>query len=312
VASVSLSSCDSVNDRIQVGVLQYCTHDALNLCFDGFKEGMNQGGYDEGKVYFNKLNPEGDDATETSMATNLTTNSSLVVGIATPSALSLMNAIKDADKDLPEVFCSVTDPVSAGLVKSYTEHGNITGTTDAGPTATNIALFEKFNVNKIGILYNMGEPNSVVQFKETQKACADLNIGLVNGGISQSVDIESTLRGMIAQGVKGIFIPVDNTVAAAMSSLKSILIENKIVTVCGDASEIKNGGTLGYATDYYSLGITTGKQAAKILSGTPAKDIPVTHSEIYNLYINDSYLSDAGLTMPENISALDKGLIIHS
>jgi putative tryptophan/tyrosine transport system substrate-binding protein len=245
------------------------------------------------------------------MATNLALNSSLVIGIATPSALALKTAVEDSGKDVPEVFCSVTDPVQAGLVASFTRHGNIVGTSDAGPTEENLALFNQFSVSKIGMLYNIAEENSIVQYNEAREASKKLGLELVDGGVSSSADIESELRGMIANGIKGVFIPVDNTVAAAMASIKPIIEENKILAVCGDASEIKNGGSLGYATDYYSLGITTGKMAGQILSGIKAETISCAKSEVYNLYINDAYFKTVSSSLPTSLKALGNGTIIH-
>jgi putative ABC transport system substrate-binding protein len=313
---ISLQSCSSVSSSgnlTQVGILQFCTHDGLNLCRTGFIAGMEESGLKEGRdVSYSIQNPEGEASVENSMAINLATNSALTVGIATPSALALKTAIEDAQNNVPEVFCAVTDPVAAGLVNSFTDHGNIVGTSDAGPTQENIALFKRFSgIEKIGIIYNMGEPNSIVQYNQTVKACKDLGLELVNGGVSQSIDIESELRGMIANGIKGLFVPVDNTIAAAMASIKSIIEENKVIAVCGDASEIKNGGSLGYATDYYSLGIETGKLAAQVLKGTDIKTLSCTCSKVYNLYVNDGYFTRTAISLPQDLSPLGDGKIIR-
>lgn len=314
---LSLSSCSfssSASSLPRVGILQFVTHDGLNLCRTGFIEGMKNGGYEENKdVEFTIMNPEGDASTQNSMAVNLRDNCQLVCGIATPSALALKTAIEDVNKEnLPLVFCAVTDPAKAGLVKSFTEHANIVGTSDAGPTYKNIELFKKFEgIKKIGILYNLTEPNSIVQFEETKTACQELNLSLVDGGFSSTSELESTLEGMIGQGIKGLFIPVDNTVAAAMASIKEKILEHSVLAVCGDASEIKNGGSLGYATDYYSLGIQTGKIAARILKGEKAETITCEKSEVYNLYINDAYFTQASYKLPDDLAPLGNGVIIH-
>ncbi|MCI2069349.1 MAG: ABC transporter substrate-binding protein [Bacilli bacterium] len=315
--SLLLASCSftsSASSLPRVGILQFVTHDGLNLCRTGFIAGMKQGGYEEdNNVSFTIMNPEGDASTQNSMAVNLRDNCQLVCGIATPSALALKTSIEDVNKDdLPLVFCAVTDPVKAGLVKSFTEHANIVGTSDAGPTYKNIELFKKFEgIEKIGILYNLTEPNSIVQFEETKSACQELNLTLVDGGFSSTSELESTLEGMIGQGIKGLFIPVDNTVAAAMASIKEKILQHSVLAVCGDASEIKNGGSLGYATDYYSLGIQTGKLAARILKGEKTETIPCEKSEVYNLYINDSYFKETAYTLPSDLAPLGNGVIIH-
>jgi len=189
------------------------------------------------------------------------------------------------------------------LIKSVTDHGNIVGTSDAGPTSKNIALFKEFaGITKIGILYNQAEPNSQVQKKECQKACDDLGLTLVDGGVTASNEIFSSLSGMIGEGIKGLFVPTDNLIASSMQALKETLIENKIVTVCADKASTDKGGTLGYSVDYTLLGKTTGKMAVRILKGEKISSITCSLSDSFPLEINEEFFTKTGLSLPDSLA----------
>ncbi len=302
--SLSVFSLGSCGDSTPtVGILQIATHDALNSDKQGFIDQLKKEGFEDGtNIKITSMNPEGDSSTELSMANNLASSCSMVFGIATSSALALKNAVSDLGKTTPVLYSACTDPVGAGLIKSTTDHGNVVGTSDAGPTSKNIGLFTKFSsIKKIGILYNMGETNSIVQKNEAQAACDELGITLVDGGVSASVDIDSRLQGMISSGIQGLFIPTDNTVAAAMSSIKETLITNKIITVCADSSQTTNGGSLGYSVNYYTLGQTTGKMAAKLLRGEDISSITCSLSDSFPLDVNQDFFTSTGIEIPSSI-----------
>jgi len=306
VMSCSLLGLTGCGETLpQIGILQVVTHDALSSDRQGFIDELKAEGFEDGKnIKINVQIPEGDSTTEKSMATNLATNCDMVFGIGTSSSLALKNAVSDFDKKTPVLYSAVTDPVGAGLIKSVTDHGNVIGTSDAGPTEKNIELFTHFtNIDKIGILYNSAEANSIVQKEECQAACDKFNITMVDGGITAANEISSRLQGMISSGIKGIVIPTDNTVAAAMSSIKETLISSKVIAVCADAAETKNGGALGFSVDYYTLGQTTGKMAAKLLKGDDISSITCSLSDSFPLEINEGFFTSTGIAIPEAISS---------
>jgi len=187
----------------------------------------------------------------------------------------------------------------------FTDHGNVNGTSDAGPTAKNIALFKEFGITKIGILWNTAEKNSQIQKEETEQACKELGIELVDGGITSSTQISSKLNGLVASGVKGIFVPTDNMVAGAIESIKEVCIQNKIVSVCADGLVTDKGGSLGFTVDYKVLGTTTGKMAAKVLSKETTIDkIDVSLADYFPLSINEEFFEKTGIEIPDSIKDL--------
>lgn len=326
----SLASCGSTTSsaaastttaKKNIGILQIITHDALGKARQGFVDELAAQGWGTDKVNINTQIPEGDSSTETSMAANLASSCDLVLGIATSSALALKSAVADLGKNTipatstkdnlgftPVLFTAVTDPVASGLVTSFTDHGNVVGTSDNVPTEKNIELFKDFGITSIGTIYNTAEQNSQIQVKEAKAACEKFGIAFNDGGVTSTTEIETSLQGLIAKGIKGLFLPTDNMVASAMSNIKDTIVSQKIVTVCADgnmASET-NGGSLGFGVNYYTLGQQTGKMAADILNGTAISTISCAVSSAFPLTINHSFFTSAGISIPESVSSQEQ------
>lgn len=310
VSSISLmmglSACSSSTKTI--GILEYVTQDALELCRTGFVSTLKERGYEDGKnITINYQNPEANSSTQSTMASKLARESSLLFGIATPSAVALKSALEDAGKSTPLLYSACTDPVGAGLITSVSDHANVSGTSDGGPTAKNIDLFERFkdkngnSITKVGILYSSGESNSIVQKNEMKTECNKIGLTMVEGGMADSTLISTTLSGLISQGIQGLFIPTDNAVAAAMSSIKETLTTNKILTICADSLSTTAGGSLGYSVSYKTLGETTGTMAADILDGKEISSITPSYSSSFPLTINQDFFSTTGITLPSDI-----------
>jgi putative tryptophan/tyrosine transport system substrate-binding protein len=304
--SFGLCSCSS--NVKNIGILEYVTQDALELCREGFVSTLKERGYEEGKnININYQNPEANASTQSTMASKLARESALLFGIATPSAVALKSALEDAGKSTPLLYSACTDPVGAGLITSLTSHANVTGTSDGGPTAKNIDLFTKFKdkngnkITKVGILYSSGESNSIVQKNEMKAECDKLGLSMVDGGMADSTIISTTLSSLISQGIQGLFIPTDNSVAAAMSSISETILTNKILTVCADSSSTDAGGSIGYSVSYKTLGETTGAMAADILDGKDIATISPSYSSSFPLSINQSFFTNTGISLPSDI-----------
>lgn len=92
------------------------------------------------KAEFDIKNPEVDQTTMNSMATELVRKSDIVLGIGAPAAVALQSA-RDAEQiDIVVLFTVVTDLVAAGLMTDVNKPTNIKGTNDMNPVADQVDL----------------------------------------------------------------------------------------------------------------------------------------------------------------------------
>jgi putative ABC transport system substrate-binding protein len=188
------------------------------------------------------------------------------------------------------VFTSVTDPVGAGLVEALDKPGsNITGTTDNHPDATGKTInfiTEEIGAKKIGVVYNAGEQNSVVQVEQVNKLAEDKGAKLVKTSVSTSAEVKQATESLVGR-VDAIYIPTDNTVVSALESVISVANSKKIPLFVGELDSMKKGAVAASGFNYFDIGYQTGLMAADILKGNKKpSEIPVELPKDLKLVIN--------------------------
>lgn len=298
------SNTSEENDGTKtVGVLQLVEHGSLNAAYEGFKEGLAEAGYTEGEnLTIEYQNAQNSQDNLKSMSERLVNASpDLLLGIATPAAVSLATETTDT----PIVVTAVTDLVGAKLADSNEEPGrNITGTSDMVPIEQQINLLLSIvpDAKTIGIMYNAGEANSKIQADLAEEAlkAAGVDVKVLTANTTNDVQQVTT---SLAKDVDGIYVPTDNTFASAAAIVGEVAKETKTPIVAGSVEQVDDGALATYGIDYKSLGIQTGKLAAKILDGDaePATT-PVETADNLELVVNEEMAAALGID-PASITA---------
>lgn len=307
---LALAACGESNNASEgndgsktVGVLQLVEHGSLNAAYEGFKEGLAEAGYTEGEnLMIEYQNAQNSQDNLKSMSERLVNaNPDLLLGIATPAAVSLANETTDT----PIVVTAVTDLVGAKLADSNEEPGrNITGTSDMVPIEQQINLLLSIvpDAKTIGIMYNAGEANSKIQADLAEEALKADGVDVKVLTVNTTNDVQQVTTSL-AKDVDGIYIPTDNTFASAAAIVGEVAKETKTPIVAGSVEQVDDGALATYGIDYKSLGIQTGKLAAKILDGDaePATT-PVETAENLELVVNEEMAAALGID-PASITA---------
>ena len=299
--SSSKNETKDTSKEATIGVLQVMKHASLDAAYDGFKEGLKEEGYEEGKnLTINyQVGTGAQDSLKSMSETLVKKEPDLLLGIATPAAISLLNETTE----IPIVITAVTDPVESKLVASEKKPGgNVTGTTDMVPIEKQIKLLLsiKDDIKTVGIAYNAGESNSKIQ--------ADLAIeALKKEGVETKVltanstnDVQSVMTSL-AKNTDAIYIPTDNTFATAAPVVGEVAKEYKIPVVAGSAEQVEAGGLATFGINYTSLGKQTGVMAAKILKGeAKPESLPIESADDLELIVNKEMATAIGID-PDSI-----------
>ncbi len=283
-----------------IGISKIVAHPALDAVEKGIQDELQSLGFD---LAYDLQNANGEVSTAASIATKFKTDKVRVaVGIATPTAQALVNAIKD----VPVVYSAVTDPVSAGLVASYDKGGtNVTGVSDMTPVKQQIELLNKIKpIKRLGHIYASGEANAVTLAQMAKKACGELGIQFVEATVTNSAEVKQAAQAIIDK-VDGIYVSTDNTVVSALSSVTSVAMKAKVPIISADPSSAETFEVLAaWGFDYYKMGRATGRLIADILKGKKTSDIPtkfMTDPSDVDLLINLDVAKQLGITVPDDI-----------
>jgi putative ABC transport system substrate-binding protein len=278
-----------------IGVTQIVEHPSLDAALKGFKQALKDKGL---SVSYDVQIAQGDMNNNQTIANNFVSDHvDLIFANSTPSAQAALNATKD----IPIVFTSVTDPVGAQLVQSMEKPGgNVTGTTDTHPDAIpkTVQFIDKYmNGNRVGMIYNSGEQNSVAQVEAVKKAMKGTDLKIVPVSVSTSAEVKQAAESLVGKA-DCIYIITDNTVVSALESVIQVASDHDIPLFVGELDSVKRGGFAAYGFDYYDIGYEAGEMAAQILKdGKKPADLPVQYPKKLKLLINKKAAKDMGVEL---------------
>ena len=311
VAAVATPGLANERKVFRIGVTKIVAHAALDADEKGFEAGLASAGFREGvNVSYDRQNAQGDLGKAQAVAQKFVDQKvDLIHSIATPST----QAVVKVAKNIPVVFSSITDPVSAGIVPKGSVPGNKTGTnltgvSDQWPVALQLQTYTEFvpKAKRWGTIYNPAESNSMLHIAAMRAAADKLGLKLVEVTIANSREVAQATKTLIGK-VDAIVITSDNTAVADLGSIVKVCNENRIPLFAGDVDSVSRGAVAAYGLDYYLVGYSAGKKAALILKGTKPGDIPWGPVEKFSLVINEKAASLQGVTLsPELIKKADK------
>lgn len=279
----------------KIGITQIVEHPSLDAATEGFKKALEDAGL---KAEYDVQIAQGDQNNNQTIANNFVGDQvDLIFANSTPSAQGALNATKD----IPIIFTSVTDPVGASLVEAMDKPGaNITGTTDTHPDAipNTVAFIDKYiDGNKVGMIYNAGEQNSVAQVDLVKKAMEGTDLEVVEVSVSTSAEVKQAAESLVG-AVDSMYIITDNTVVSALESVIAVANENDIPLFVGELDSVARGGFAAYGFDYYDIGFEAGQMAVQILKGEKtAADLPVQYPQNLKLQINKTAAAEMGIEL---------------
>lgn len=312
IMSMNLFACNNEENKnsssneikpLKIGVIQIAPHSSLDNCYEGLIEGLKEKGFIDGdNITIDFQNAQGEMSNSDLFAKNMVASKyDMIIGIATPSAMSAYSFAKDTD--IPVVFTAVSDPVAAGIVKSMEKpEYNVTGTSDVLPLEAQIKMIRAFlpKGKKIGIIYTTSEPNSVSHLEAFKKIAPDYGFEIKAIGVTNASEVGSAATTLISQGVDCINNFTDNNVVNNLTTVLNIANEGNIPVFGSEIEQVKKGCLASESLDYLNLGKVTGKMAASILSGeAKASDISVEVISDSEPVYNKEVLDKLGLTLPK-------------
>lgn len=309
---------------LKVGIVQ-AAGSILYEIPDGFKAGLKDLGYEEGKnitYYYSDWN-EDPSKVDALVKSNIDRGVDLIYAVGNPTVASALKQTNDSGKQIPIVFTIVEDPVANGVVKTLKSSGNnSTGIGSNTPlvVAKQLEFLKKINPNikKVGFFgegFHAPQGPGDVTAKTIKSEAPKLGFTLVEyttkmpPGPQQIADFQK-ISGTIKPGdvdalihVPGHFIPdLQNREIELAKKLKIITLEPIL-------PEVLQGGLFSYNTDLFDMGEQSAIMADKIFKGAKPTDIPVEFPRKSILVVNLKTAKEIGFTIPNSVLELaDKKL----
>lgn len=305
LAASALTGCGAQEDTYKIGVCQLIQHPALDAATEGFQAALTEKLGD--KVSFDVQNASGDSATCATIANQFVSSN---VDLILANATAPLQACAAATDSIPILGTSVTDYATALQISDWngTTGMNISGTSDLAPLKEQANIIKELfpDATTVGMIFCSAEPNSIYQINIVTEALADMGYTCVNYSFADSNDIASVCTNACAN-VDVIYIPTDNTAAAATEVINNICEPAGIPVIAGEEGIASGCGVATLSIDYYDLGYQTGLMAYEILvNGADVSTMDVQFAPNTTKKYVASRCDKLGVTIPEGYVAIEE------
>ena len=290
--------------KYTVGVCQLVQHDALDAATQGFIDALNEAL--PGQVEIVTKNASGDSANCSTIVNGFVSdNVDLIMANATPA----LTAAAAATKDIPILGTSITAYGVALDIDDFngTVGGNISGTSDLADLEAQADMITEWfpEAKKVGLLFCSAEPNSLYQVEEVAKYLSAKGIESQQFAFTDTNDVASVTQSA-ADYADVIYAPTDNTAASNTEAIANVLVPAGVPVIAGEEGICKGCGVATLSISYYDLGVTTGKMAAKILTGeADISEMPIEFTDATPKY-NASMCETLGIEPLEGYAAIEE------
>lgn len=185
-----------------------------------------------------------------------------IIPIATTAAQ--VAAVSAEETKTPVVYAAISYPETADL----TGIDYVTGTSDALDTQLilDMMLAQDPNVESVGLLYSLSEPNSEVPIAEAKAYLDEKGIAYTEQTANTNDEVVAAASALIAAGVDAIFTPTDNIIMAAELAIYEDLAAAGIPHYTGADSFVRNGAFAACGVNYTNLGAETANLAYQAIT----------------------------------------------
>ena len=286
-----------------VGICQLVQHVALDAATQGFKDALTEALGD--KVQFVEQNAANDSPTCATIVNGFVSDGvDLILANATPA----LQAAVAATDSIPILGTAVTEYGVALDIKDFngTVGGNVSGTSDLAPLDQQAAMIlELFpDAKKVGILYCSAEPNSVYQSDVVKAELEKSGVTVSVYTFADSNDVAAVTATACDEN-DVLYIPTDNTAASCTEAINNVAEPAGVPIIAGEEGICAGCGVATLSINYYDLGVTTGKMAAKILTGEAnISEMPIEYFPDPVKKYNPAICEALGITVPEDYVAI--------
>lgn len=289
--------------HFKLSIVHYSDTEFAERCHEGLIDGIEKAGYKKDRDYSLKVyNAQGDMSTLSGIMTSVKSEKpDLLMVISTPA---LQAALRQVGSDVKIVFTGVGDAIKAGAGKSETDHlPNVTGITTRSPFSGMARIIKETlpKTKAVGTLFTPAEINSVLYKNWFEEALATYDIQLVAVPVTSSADIPQAAAELVRKDIQLVCQVVDNLTRPGFALIARKAAENGLPVFVFDSDQMRDGGTLCLARDYYDAGLEAAEKAVSILEGKHPSEIPFNNTQSEKLILNQTLANKYGLVLSGEI-----------
>ena len=206
---------------------------------------------------------------------------------------------------IPIVFANVGDPVASGVVRDFAHPGgNVTGVSNLATelAAKRLQLLKELapKLRRVWAIYDIADNReSRVAARRAREAANVVDVELLDRPVRTTRELAAVLAEVLPGD--GYFVFERATSLDIGNQILKMALPARALTTFGSPFWVDWGALMAYGADYYDVGAQAARQAAKILTGTPPRDVPVEGANKIKMAINGKIARALGLKISQSI-----------
>jgi putative ABC transport system substrate-binding protein len=288
----------------RIGMLERTSMSINAANLDGFREGLRELGYVEGKNFLLEyVSADGSDERFPSLATELVRlKVDLIVTRGTPAAL----AAKNATGTIPVVMTGIGDPVGQRVVASLARPGgNVTGLSAVVTElyAKRVELLKELvpAAVRLGALFNMSNPSIPPQWREVERAAHSRGLRPQLLDVRTPEDLRPAFEAAVRQRADALVVGLDTLTQANQRLIVDLAAKHRLPAIYATIEFA--GGLVTYGVNYPDQYRRAVRFIDRIFKGAKPAELPIEQPTSFELVINLKTAKALGLTIPPSLLA---------
>ena len=286
-----------------IGFLNPASPDGFAARLRGFRQGLKDTGYVEGKnVTVEYRWAEGRIELLPVLAADLVrrqVNVIVAVGGDTPAL-----AAKSATTTIPIVFTNGSDPVKSGLVRSLNRPGgNVTGISLLAGTVNTkrLELIHELvpQAASVAVLDNPLVTEGEARLRDLREAARTLGLRLLFQSVRSERELDAAFATIADQKAGALFVDGNPFFVSRRDQLIGLAARQALPTMYFEREFAAAGGLMSYGTNFADAYRQAGIYTGRILRDAKPADLPVMQPTKFELVINLKAAKAIGLKIPE-------------
>ena len=262
---------------INIAIVQQLDHSSLDEIRLAAEAQLDKIAAEKGlKIEYKHFNGQNDTSILAQIGSQVVADGyDLILPIATLAAQYSVTAAEG--KNIPIVYAAVSDPVGAGL----TGFANVTGVSDAlnTPFILDMMFEADPDIQTVGLLYSLSEPNSELPIKEAKEYLDAKGIAYIEKTGNTADEVITAASALVGR-CDAVFTPTDNAIMNVAPTVAEILLDAGIAHYTGADSFVQAGSFVTCGVNYSELGAYAATMAMDILLGGEVPEFHVMEGGI--------------------------------
>jgi putative ABC transport system substrate-binding protein len=270
---------------------------------DAFRDGMREHGYVEGESFIFEYRYVEQTEQLQDVATELARTP---VDVLVCPNVAAVDAARRVTSTIPTVFVTAANPVATGYVESLARPGgNLTGPSQLAPglTGKRLEILREIDprIRRVGVFWDPGQRNSVIQWQETQAAAVTLELEALSLETRDMGDFPAAFALAVSEGADALFMPIAQAIMVQLPQIAQFAAARRLPSMAFQREFPDVGGLMSYGASIPALYRRAAYYVDKILKGAKPAELPVEQSTVFDLIVNLRTVQALGLTIPPSV-----------